>query len=53
MFRIHAEYLGALGLTSHFLSQSYNTREEAEAAALAMNCKSFTPYFFRVVAWGI
>jgi len=52
MFKIHAEYLGSAGLNSHYLSQSYATRDEAEAAALAMNCKSFTPYFFRVIAWG-
>lgn len=48
MYRIYASYIGVLGLSSHYLPQTYATREEASKAALLRNCKPYCPYFFRV-----
>lgn len=49
MHQIFATYLGTDRLRDHALPRLYATRQEAQVAALALNCKAYAPFYYSVV----
>lgn len=48
MFQIAAIYIGRVNGRDHVLPETFDCRRDAEAEALARNCKAFVPFYFQV-----